>query len=313
MVSTIDFYHFLTNFRIEKQNEIFLERYLKDVFRELSTQEGNNKEGNAYICEYILAKYLNLPLLITQKICNSLTEKESINCNNFYDFFNKLQSGSFETILKLIFNIYDFNKDGIIYINDCKLVLTHIAFNNDNSLTCYDKVFKRADQLLERIFVKKNHLTFKELKFQIEKRNSDLFLILLTYLLLKLPYNDQILSYYHYDKRVVSPKKRVSWIEKLMVVKMSENCSFFIGDHNFRRIKIFLNSVFDEDELELQRLENDSISDYYDLSTYSLTNKFNNKFTLVPLDKRTIFANEYDISTNDVIQEKVELENVNKL
>jgi Ca2+-binding EF-hand superfamily protein len=304
-MSTIDIYYLLSNFRVEKQNELYLERHLKDIFRELSDYENNNKEGKTYITAYVLVKYLNLPLVLTQKICNSISEKDNVSFNKFHEFFMKIQSGCYETVLKVIFDIYDFNKDGIIYINDCRLILAHIAFNNENRIISNERVFKRTDQILERTFVKKTHMTLKEMKLLVEKRNSDIFLIPLIYILLKLPFNDHILGYYHHDKRMAVPKKRVSWIEKAMVLNMSENCTFFIGDDNFKRLKLYLNSIFDDDELELQRLENDSISDFYDLSSYTLSNYFNNKFTIVG---KNGIVNEQ--STSDACNNRVELRDV---
>jgi hypothetical protein len=270
--SLSEFNNLLRPLRVKSKScDDYLDRYLKDVFREIA-----NQEGEGYLTEYIFSRYLNLPLILSQKIFINLnTNDGNMDYSHFIEFFKILHLGCYDILTKYIFDILDFNKDGLIFINDCRVILIHIAmYVNENKIS-QEKIATKTDDILKATF-SKTHLALKDFKTIIEKKNSDLFFGMVIFLMMRTPFNDEILGYYKNDKRIISYKKNVKWIDKVNLVKYTDNIKVFLGNDNYLRLTTsefnrmyFNNNTADEDELELQNIEDIEISEIYDFSPVS--------------------------------------------
>jgi hypothetical protein len=270
--SVNEYNHLLKTMRVEnKACDDYLDRYLKDVFREISIQE-----GDGYLTEYVFSKYLNIPLILSQKIFVNLNSNDgNMEYSHFIEFFKVLHIGCYDILTKYIFDILDFNKDGLIFLNDCRVILFHIAmFVNENKIS-QEKIATKTDDMLKLTF-SKTHLSLKDFRSCIEKRNSDLFFSIVLFLMVRTPFNDEILTYYKNDKRILSYKKNVKWIDKVALIKYSDNIKTFVGIDNYSRLTTtefnrlyFNNQAADEDELELQNIEDIEITEIYDFSPVS--------------------------------------------
>jgi hypothetical protein len=172
----------------------------------------------------------------------------------------------------------------LIYFNHCKIILVHMALSNDCKLTP-DRVLSRTDEFLKSFFPK-THMTLKDFRTFIEKKNSDLFFIFLIYLLLRTPFNDEILTYYKYDRRMEKLKKRVKWTEKINVVRYTDNIKIFIGVDAYNRltntvevIPVNLTDEIDQDEAEFSILDEE-----YGISEL-------NEFVVIPPFRNPHFCN----------------------
>jgi hypothetical protein len=56
--------------------------------------------------------------------------KEGLTDEEFVDGFFKLYIATFQETSKIIFNLLDFDKDGIIKKEDVKLILSYLPLNN---------------------------------------------------------------------------------------------------------------------------------------------------------------------------------------
>ena len=56
--------------------------------------------------------------------------KEGLTDEEFVDGFFKLYMGTFQETSKIIFNLLDFYKDGVIKKEDVKLILSYLPLNN---------------------------------------------------------------------------------------------------------------------------------------------------------------------------------------
>jgi hypothetical protein len=270
--SVSEFNNLLRPLRVESKScDDYLDRYLKDVFREVA-----NQEGEGYLTEYIFSRYLNLPLILSQKIfINMNTNDGNMDYSHFLEFFKILHLGCYDILTKYIFDILDFNKDGLIFVNDCRVILIHIAmYVNENKIS-QEKIATKTDNILKATF-SKTHLALKDFKIVIERKNSDLFFSIVIFLMMRTPFNDEILGYYKNDKRIVNYKKNVKWIDKVGVVKYTDNIKVFLGSDNYLRLTTsefnrmyFNDNTADEDELELQNMEDIEISEIYDFSPVS--------------------------------------------
>jgi hypothetical protein len=164
----------------------------------------------------------------------------------------------------------DFNRDGLIYFNDCKMILVHMALSNECKLTT-DRVMSKTDDFLKTVFPK-THMTLKDFRLSIEKKNSDLFFIMIFYLLVRNPFNDEILAYYRNDRRMEKLKKKVKWTEKVNVIKYTDSIKMFIGTDSYNKLtnnvetSVSKEGQTDPDEADLAILDEEyGISELYDL------------------------------------------------
>ena len=268
--SVNEYNHLLKPLRVEsKACDDYLDRYLKDVFREIAIQEG---EG--FITEYIFSKYLNMPLIFTQKIFTILCNKDgNMEYIDFLEYFKMLHLSCYDILTKFVFDILDFNKDGLLYINDCRLILIHISMYVNENRISQEKIASKTDDLLKVTF-NKTHLTLQEFRAVIEKKSSDLFFSIIMFMLMRTPFNDEILGYYKNDKRILSYKKNVKWIDKINIVKYTDIVKLYIGSDSYQKLtttefnRMYFNTdTADEDEIELQKMEDIEISEIYDFSS----------------------------------------------
>ena len=77
---------------------------------------------------YIKIKFFDLPGLLSDRLFSvfDINQKSFINFSEFTTGMNNLYSGSFEKLLNLIFEFYDFDKDGKISKEDIRIVLSYI-------------------------------------------------------------------------------------------------------------------------------------------------------------------------------------------
>jgi hypothetical protein len=267
--SANEFSRILRPMRIDtKLCEEYMNRYLKDIYRGLT--ESN---GESYITEYILGKYLNLPLFLTQRVFGVFKNSDGYwDFSDLYFYFKVLNVGCYDKITKFIFDILDFNKDGLIYMHDCRILLIHLALFSNEDKFSQEKIFSKSEELIKLTFPK-THMNIKDFRLCLEKRNSDVFFSIIFFLLFKLPFNEEILKYYEHDKRIIKSNRNVKWTERIKVVRYSETIKFYIGYENYNRLTNsdinFSVKTIDEDEVELDKMDDIEISEIYEFNNVS--------------------------------------------
>ena len=96
-----------------KNEELFI-IYLKEVYKDLADRdEINRKKG---IMKLVFFEYLKLPMFISDKVFTVFDEDKDgfLSSKEFILGMNKLYNGSYQDTIKLIFDILDFNYDGLI-------------------------------------------------------------------------------------------------------------------------------------------------------------------------------------------------------
>jgi len=76
--------------------------------------------------------YIKLPIFISEKLFNSFassSQQEGLKEEEFVKGFFKLYMGSFQETTKVIFDLLDFDKDGIIKKEDVKIILSYLPLN----------------------------------------------------------------------------------------------------------------------------------------------------------------------------------------
>ena len=184
-------------------DQFLFKKYLQEIFVDLSTKVNNSK--NKYISRITFYDYVKLPIFISEKLYNSFSIYENqigLTENEFVNGFFNLYSGTFQDTAKIVFNILDFDKDGIIHKEDVKIILSYLQLNdfnesiekNNDSLKkifCSQmKSLEEIDELLNITFDKfENEMNFEQYIDIIQNEKSDVYLQIILFLYQKKPFN----------------------------------------------------------------------------------------------------------------------------
>jgi len=106
--------------------------YLKEVYKDLVDRaESNKKTGISRITFY---GYVKLPVLIADKLFNAIDkDSDGFLClKEFVEGMNMLFYGTFKQSARVIFNMYDFDKDGFINKDDVKILFSYLPLKNED-------------------------------------------------------------------------------------------------------------------------------------------------------------------------------------
>ena len=132
-------------------NPVLFKKYLKEVFNDLGNSI--NSQNKKYMTRMAFYDYIKLPIFIAEKLFKSFTKSSTQGLceEEFVDNFYKLYMGSFEETANIIFNLLDFDKDGIINKEDVKIILSYLPLNEINDDT-NEKDKKEKNDLISKIF-----------------------------------------------------------------------------------------------------------------------------------------------------------------
>lgn len=152
--------------------------YTKEVYKDLVDRaESNKKQGISKVTFY---EYIKLPVLIADKLFNAFDKDNDgyIGLKEFIDGMNNLYYGTFKQTAKIIFTMYDFDRDGVINKEDVKILFSYLPLKNEmkqmESLT-------EIDAILSEVKFDSN-FTFSKFIDTIENVKSDMYLQLLCFL-----------------------------------------------------------------------------------------------------------------------------------
>lgn len=178
--------------------------YIKQLFSDLSaksdSQQPKQIEGEKTISKAVLNNYFNLPTFIKDKFYNLFDKKNAgvINLDSFNKIMTKLYIGSFEETAEIIFNIYDFDNDGLIKKEDVRLMLSFLPLkDNENACKYKSQLESLAElkELLNENFGKGNEqLDFQQFLNIIKKMKSDVYVHLLCFLYAKKPFDSNTIN-----------------------------------------------------------------------------------------------------------------------
>lgn len=103
--------------------------YFKDIYKDLVGQSGDKSKG---INKVTLVAYSHLPGILGERFFAVLDLSKSGHCDLREFVFGcfKIFYSNLETKMKLCFDIYDFDNDGMISSEDVRLILSHVPIIN---------------------------------------------------------------------------------------------------------------------------------------------------------------------------------------
>ena len=204
IVSKVDLEKLIQKFR--PSNPEALEAYLEDVWKDLSERDVKKGIG---ITKTVFAGYYNLPIIINERLFKVLdiNDHSSLSEEDFVQGMLNLFLGDYKSLVKIMFNMYDYNRDGKISRKDVKIVFTYIPLKPNEIYQRYkikyegDNINDRKESMneinhtLDKIF-EEDFIDEDYFKYSIENINSDLFIFLLVFLYEKRPFNDDTINHY---------------------------------------------------------------------------------------------------------------------
>ena len=209
--------------------------YLKEVWLDLvgrATKNENDKinknkrQDLIGLTKLIFSKYYFLPGIIGDRLFRVFDIKgnDILEFPEFQKNMNILFCDNYERNLRFIFDFYDFDGDGKISKEDIRVVLSYITFsdkdiienekslNINNNLNNKDKMSKISKKLYESSVKTQNQLNelldkcfkyngelidYRNFADIVEKINSDIFFMIILFLLEKRPFSFKSIQLYH--------------------------------------------------------------------------------------------------------------------
>ena len=179
--------------------------YLKEIYKDLAERsEGDKKKGINKVTFY---DYIKLPIFIAEKLFNSFassSQQEGLKEDEFVTGFFKLYMGSFSETTKVIFNLLDFDKDGIIKKEDVKIILSYLPLNDVSEekekklesvrevLGFQMKSLEEIDDIVSKTFKKyEDKMNFEQFKDTVQNKKSDVFLQIICFLYQEKPFSSK--------------------------------------------------------------------------------------------------------------------------
>ena len=219
---------------LQIQDEELLHKYLKEIWVDLSKRSVENTKG---LTKVTFNKYYDLPGIISERLF-ACFDKDKDGVLNVQEFVNGMQSlfsqaESFDSLAKFIFNLYDFNSTGLIKKDDVRVVLSYVPLQrSDTSTVIKDNIEIVEDNFEDRVesqeqlfhilniaFKDKEEMNFEQYTNVIKNVNSDIFILLLMFLLEKKPFSSYSIQVYSLTSD--APKEKLSNTPKLQPQKIA--------------------------------------------------------------------------------------------
>ncbi len=183
--------------------------YLHEIYKELS--ESKFKGINISRFYDFLPE---CPKFVSNKFFLSLLGKgEDDKCHLTYEEFSSplktLKFGTYEEVVQIIFNLCDFDKDGLINSTDVKHLVSFLPLRVENQNKLYHYQMEsliELDLLIKETFSKEAENTFEDF-LKILDTQANIFLLLCCYLHLTIPVFDKSLRIYRRKKNSYKAKK----------------------------------------------------------------------------------------------------------
>ena len=185
------------------KNPNLFKKYLQEVFVDLSTKSEKSKAK--YLSRLTFYDYIKLPIFISEKLFNSFAssnQQEGLKEEEFVKGFFKLYMGSFQETTKVIFDLLDFDKDGIIRQEDVKIIFSYLPLNDvseekDKRLESVKEVLgvqmkslEEIDDIVSKTFKKyEDRMNFEQFEDTVQNKKSDVLLQIICFLYQQKPFS----------------------------------------------------------------------------------------------------------------------------
>lgn len=183
--------------------------YFKDIYRDLASRSDKKSAG---INRVTIIEYCNLPGILAERFFDLLdaNNDEYIDLKEFVYVLFKIYYSNFDEQVKLTFDIYDFDHDGVISKEDVRIILSYIPALSDSATGSVEKegvfstegggkeefsdrikIQEEISELLDIVFKEKDEINLEEFQKFNETISSDMLVTVLSLLRDKLPCSEK--------------------------------------------------------------------------------------------------------------------------
>ena len=193
--------------QLQKQYQTLLSQVKTDFNIELFTSYFREitkvltEEDDEMIDFLAFYNYMKLPMFIAKAIYKSFVlgyDFIPISSDDFVKYLSYLYAGGIELKLRMVFKIFDIDKDSTINKNDVQLIFYHLH----SSLNISDKNENDIEDIIVNFFSSSSIMNYEQFKQCVIQNNSDLFFLFYYFLFKFKPFND--LSLDHYSERIMN-------------------------------------------------------------------------------------------------------------
>ena len=197
---------------LQIEDEELLNKYLKEIWADLSKR--TIEETSKGINKITFNKYYDLPGIISERLF-SVFDQDKDGVLSLSEFVNGMkmlfsQTETFDSLAKFIFNFYDFRSCGKIKKEDVRIVLSYVplqkndfeSFKEGNIEIVEENFQDRVESqeqlfnILNVAFKNKDEINFEEYTNVVKNINSDIFILILMFLLEKKPFSRTTIKIY---------------------------------------------------------------------------------------------------------------------
>lgn len=263
----VDFNHIKT--LVEIDDESLFETYLRELYKDLVDRaESSKKQGIGKITFY---DYMKLQVFIAEKLFNALDKDGDgfLSVKEFVEGLMSLFFGNFNETARVIFNIFDFDKDGKINKGDIKITMSYLPLKESSHKDQMESL-NEIEEILNLYFKKNNSLDYLTFIDCVKNIKSDIYLQLLCFIYENKPFNKENVEAYKYFKkkseRSPSPKRspKTTPNEKILLSSPSRKskllpASTFLGitleNFNYKNLDKHPKKNINKDEIDVEQMD----------------------------------------------------------
>ena len=198
---------------LQIEDEELLNKYLKEIWSDLS-KRASKEDTSKGINKITFNKYYELPGIISERLF-AVFDKDKDGILNLSEFVNGMrslfsQSESFDSLARFIFDFYDFRSCEKIKKDDVRVVLSYVplqktdinAIKEENIEIIEENFQDRVESqeqlfnILKIAFKDRQEMDYEEYIQVIKNVNSDIFILILMFLLEKKPFSSATIKIY---------------------------------------------------------------------------------------------------------------------
>ena len=228
---------------LQIEDEELLNKYLKEIWSDLS-KRASKEDAAKGINKITFNKYFELPGIISERLF-AVFDKDKDGILNLSEFVNGMrsvfsQAESFDSLAKFIFDFYDFRSCDKIKKDDVRVVLSYVPLQKtdinsikEENIEIVEENFQDRVESQEQLFhilniafKDKEEMDYEEYLQVIKNVNSDIFILILMFLLEKKPFSRNTIQIYAVGDKKKSDASQTPKVSKQVIASPSLNSRF---------------------------------------------------------------------------------------
>ena len=198
---------------LQIEDEELLNKYLKEIWSDLS-KRASKEDTSKGINKITFNKYFELPGIISERLF-AVFDKDKDGILSLSEFVNGMrsvfsQAETFDSLAKFIFDFYDFRSCEKIKKDDVRVVLSYVPLQKtdinsikEENIEIVEENFQDRVESQEQLFhilniafKDKEEMDYEQYLQVIKNVNSDIFILILMFLLEKKPFSRNTIQIY---------------------------------------------------------------------------------------------------------------------